>query len=184
VNESTEDYAGIVGYHTNADGSLEPVTGAQVYAWMCGVEVGGAHVEVQSGDKVWYKVDDGDEVTVLAVQSADDEGAVLTAQSEQPAGADGYIVARDLAYADQLGVKDEGTYEAYAVFDEDTGFVAESPAETTVSVTKAATKATPAATKGSVVKTGDFSLLVVCGLVVIAMLGAGALVLSLSRRRS
>jgi len=35
--QGEDDEQGLVGYHTNDDGSLEPVTGAQVYAWANGV---------------------------------------------------------------------------------------------------------------------------------------------------
>ena len=124
IGEGMEDYVGIVGYHTNADGSLEPVTGIQVYAWMCGVDIDGKHVNVKSGQKVWYKVGKKDEVTVLAVGG------------KKPAGADGCVVARNLAYADKLGVMEPGTYQTFALFDEGTGFEAASLAETTVKVTR------------------------------------------------
>ena len=53
--EGDDDREGLVGYHTNADGSLEKVTAEQVYAWVCGVEIDGEHSPVESGDKVWYK---------------------------------------------------------------------------------------------------------------------------------
>lgn len=92
---------------------------------MCGVDVDGKHVDVESGDKVWYKLDDGDDLTVLAVQS------------EEPAGADGCVVARDPAYVDKLGVMDVGSYHAYALFSEDAGYVAVSAAEADVTVTAA-----------------------------------------------
>ena len=114
-----DDREGLVGYHENADGSLEPVTGDQVYAWMFGVDVGDEHVAVEAGDKVWYKTDEDGWKVPLAVESGKSE---LSTQAAGPEGAEGYVVARDCAYADRLGVKDEGTYEAYAYFDAGAGF--------------------------------------------------------------
>ena len=85
-----DDREGLVGYHTNADGSLEKVTAEQVYAWASGVDVDGEHLPVENGDKVWYKTDDDGWKVPLGVGD------------NEPEGAEGYIVARDYAYADRL----------------------------------------------------------------------------------
>lgn len=191
------DSEGLVGYHTNADGSLEPVTALQVYAWMFGVDVSGRHVDVESGDKVWYKVD-GDEVIVLSVERA---AEVLAAQADAPEGATGSVVARDLAYADKLGVRDAGTYMAYAYFDEGVGFAPTALAETTVEVkaadvpahasntpapttttrttTTAPATGTASRTATAVPSTADASI---PGALAAALLGAGALALARRRR--
>ena len=116
------DEQGLVGYHTGAGGTLEPVTAAQVYAWANGVDVGGKHVDVESGDTVWYKTGTDGWWVPLAVQAA------------KPAGAEGSIVARDWAYVDRLGVKDAGAYTAYALFDEGAGFAPTALATATVTV--------------------------------------------------
>lgn len=119
-----DDHEGIVGYHENPDGSLEPVTGVQVSAWMFGVEIGGEHVAVENGDKVWYRTDDDGWIVPLAVQDERPEGA-----------AEGnYVVARDPAYATRLGVRDPGVYQAYAFYDEGAGFAPTAPAEAIVEV--------------------------------------------------
>ncbi len=166
--QGADDHEGLVGYHTNADGSLEKVTAEQVYAWANGVDIDGQHVAVESGDKVWYKT------------GADGWKVPLAVQGERPEGAEGYVVARDYAYADRLGVKDVGTYQAYALFDEGAGFESTSIAEATVEV-KASTKAAPA--KASSPKTGDFPLGIVIGIVVVALIAAGAIAIA-ARRRS
>ena len=176
--QGDDDYEGLVGYHENADGSLEKVTGAQVYAWMFGADVDGRHVDVQSGDTVWYKAN-GDEVSVLAVQA------------EEPAGADGCVVARDPAYATHLGVRDAGAYHAYAYFDSGAGFAPTALAEADVEVkaaggSQAAAPATGTSTKASASaapKTGDLSPLVMGGLATVALLAACALALARARRR-
>jgi len=179
--QGDDDEQGLVGYHTNADGSLEPVTGAQVYAWANGVDIDGRHVAVQSGEKVWYRTGEGGWWVPLAVQD------------ERPEGADGFVVARDFAYVDRPGVRDVGTYEAYALFDEGAGFAPTALAHATVEV-KAATApvaaaktpktgAEPKASASSTPKTGDLSPLALGGLALAALLGAGALALSLARRR-
>ena len=116
------DREGLVGYHTNADGSLDLVTAEQVYAWVNGVDIDGEHKPVQSGDKVWYKTGEDGWKVPLAVEGT------------RPEGAEGYVIARDYAYADKLGVKDPGVYQAYAWFDEGAGFAATSLAEATVVV--------------------------------------------------
>jgi hypothetical protein len=120
--EGDDDSEGLVGYHTNADGSFEKVTAEQVYAWVFGVDVGDEHLTVESGDKVWYRTDDDGWKVPLGVGE------------DQAEGAEGYVVARDYAYADRLGVKDPGTYMAYIAFDDGTGFASTSQAETTVVV--------------------------------------------------
>jgi len=169
VYYKADDKAGLVGYHENSDGSLEPVTGAQVLAWKSGVVVNGQHVDVQSGDTVWYTAD------------ADGNGSVLAVQSEAPAGANGSFVARDLSYVTQLGVKDPGTYEATTVIDENWGEGFEPTAQVTSTVEVVApTKAAPA--KASSPKTGDAVLpAVISGMAFAALIAAGGL--SLARRR-
>ena len=202
-----DDHEGLVGYHENADGSLEPVTGDQVHAWMFGVDVGDEHVAVEAGDKVWYKTGEDGWKVPLAVQ--DDE----------PEGAEGYVVARDYAYVTHLGVMEPGTYQAYAYFDVGAGFAPTSPAEATVKVkptddaevaaapeigveAKATTAApkTGAGTKTSASaahktgagtkaatsttpKTGDFSPLAMGCIAIVGLLAAGVVALSLARRR-
>ena len=100
---------------------------------MFGVEVGGKHKAVKAGQRVWYKTDkDGWKVP-------------LKVGGKKPKGAEGYVVARDYAYADKLGVRDVGTYKAYAYFDEGTGFAPTSLALATVKVAKAKN---PMAAKG------------------------------------
>lgn len=119
------DREGLVGYHTRKDGSLEKVTAEQVYAWMFGVEIGGKHKAVKSGQKVWYKTGKGGWKVPLKVGGA------------KPKGAKGYVVARDLAWADKLGVRDAGTYRAYAYFYDGAGFAPTALAQATVKVAKA-----------------------------------------------
>ena len=188
--QGEDDYEGLVGYHEGDDGSLEPVTGAQVYAWANGVDVDGTHVDVESGDKVWYRTGEDGSLVVMAVQD------------EQPEGAEGCVVARDYAYATHLGVKDVGTYQAYAFFDEGTGFETTALAEATVEVVapgdtpasgddtpasddSAATKASSAkaaSAKSSSAKTGDFSPLAIAGIALAALLAAGGIALAARRR--
>ena len=174
--QGDDDYEGLVGYHENADGTLEKVTGAQVYAWMFGVDVGGEHVTVESGDKVWYGTGEDGEATLLAVQEA------------RPEGADGYVVARDPAYATHLGVKDEGTYQAYAYFDDGAGFAPTTLATSTVEVKAPAqtpkTGTSQSSSASATPKTGDFSPFVMGSIAFIGVLVAGAFALSLARRRS
>ena len=120
--KGVNDREGLVGYHTNADGILDLVTAEQVYAWVNGVDIDGEHKPVQSGDKVWYKTgDDGWKVPLAVGETG-------------PEGAEGYVIARDYAYADKLGVKDPGIYQAYAWFDDGAGFASTSLAEATVEV--------------------------------------------------
>ena len=84
-------------------------------------------------------------------------------------------------------MRDVGTYKAYALFDEGTGFETTALAKTTVEVKAAA--ATPKTGTGSKAsasatpKAGDFSPFVMEGFAMAALLGAGALALSLLRRR-
>ena len=47
--EGDDDSEGLVGYHTNADGSLEKVTAEQVYAWAYGVDVGYQYTQYRQG---------------------------------------------------------------------------------------------------------------------------------------
>ena len=83
------------------------------------------HLDVQSGDKVWYKTDkDGWKIPIAVGE-------------DKPKEAQGYVVARDYAYADKLGVMEPGTYQAYALFDEGAGFAPTSLAEETVVVNPA-----------------------------------------------
>lgn len=117
-----DDREGLVGYHTKANGDLEKVTAEQVYAWANGVEINGKLISVKSGDKVWYKTDEDGWKIPLAVGKTG------------PEGAEGYVVARNYAYADKLGVKDLGIYRAYAWFDDGAGFASTSMAEVTVVV--------------------------------------------------
>ena len=178
--QGEDDYEGLVGYHTNDDGTLEPVTGEQVYAWANGVDVDGRHVAVEAGDKVWYKT------------SEDGWKIPLAVGGEKPEGAEGYVVARDYAYADKLGVMEPGEYQAYALFDEGTGFAPTALAHATVEV-KAAdapvaaaktpkTGADSKASASAAPKTGDLSPLALGGLALAALLGAGALALAARRR--
>ena len=172
--QGEDDEQGLVGYHTNEDGTFEPVTGAQVYAWANGVDVDGRHVDLESGEKVWYRT------------GADGWWEPLAVQDEEPEGADGFVVARDWAYVDRLGVMEPGTYQAYALFDEGAGFAPTALAEATVEVRAAdaaPTKPAPAKASSSP-KTGDLSPLAIGGLALAALLGAGALALSLARRRA
>ena len=172
--QGEDDEQGLVGYHTNEDGTLEPVTGAQVYAWANGVDVDGRHIDLESGEKVWYRT------------GADGWWEPLAVQDEEPEGADGFVVARDWAYVDRLGVMEPGTYQAYALFDEGAGFAPTALAEATVEVRAAdaaPTKPAPAKASSSP-KTGDLSPLAIGGLALAALLGAGALALSLARRRA
>ena len=119
-----DDCEGLIGYHENTDGSLEKVTGEQVYAWMFGVDIDGKHVIVESGDKVWYKTgEDGWKVPLAVGETG-------------PEGAEGCVIARDLSYADHLGVMEIGSYKAYAYFDEEAGFAPISTAEADVTVSK------------------------------------------------
>ena len=176
------DEQGLVGYHAGADGSLEPVTGAQVYAWANGVDVDGRHVDVSSGDKVWYKVGSEGWWEPLAVQE------------DEPEGADGFVVARDYDYVDKFGVMEPGTYQAYALFDEGAGFAPTALAEAAVEVKEATatapvaaaetpkTGAEPKASASATPKTGDLSPLALGGAAVAALLGAGALALAARRR--
>ena len=120
-----DDREGLVGYHTKKDGTFEPVTAEQVYAWVNGVEIDGENVAVQNGDKIWYKKDKDGWKVPLAVGG------------DRPAGAEGYVIARDYAYADRLGVMEAGTYQAYAIFDDGAGFAQTSLAEATVTVNNA-----------------------------------------------
>ncbi|MBQ3267254.1 MAG: hypothetical protein IJH08_04990, partial [Atopobiaceae bacterium] len=172
--QGEDDEQGLVGYHTNEDGTFEPVTGAQVYAWANGVDVDGRHVDLESGEKVWYRT------------GADGWWEPLAVQDEEPEGADGFVVARDWAYVDRLGVMEPGTYQAYALFDEGAGFAPTALAEATVEVRAAdaaPTKPAPAKASSSP-KTGDLSPLAIGGIALAALLGAGALVRSLARRRA
>jgi len=179
--QGEDDEQGLVGYHEGADGGLEPVTGAQVYAWANGVDIDGKHVAVESGDKVWYKVGPEGWWEPLAVQE------------DAPEGADGFVVARDYGYVDRFGVKDVGTYQAYALFDEGAGFAPTALAQATVEVKAAGSPAAAAkaprtgaeskASASAAPKTGDLSPLALGGLAIAALLGAGALALSLARRR-
>jgi len=177
--QGDDDREGLVGYHKGADGTLEPVTGEQVYAWMFGVDVDGKHVDVQSGDKVWYKTGEDGWKVPLAVQG------------ERPDDAEGYVMARDLAYADHLGVRDVGTYHAYAYFDSGAGFAPTALAEATVKVKAApvaaaktpATGAEKAASASATPKTGDFSPLLAGGIAFMGLIAAGALSLSVAHRR-
>ena len=172
--QGEDDEQGLVGYHTNEDGTFEPVTGAQVYAWANGVDVDGRHVDLESGEKVWYRT------------GADGWWEPLAVQDEEPEGADGSVVARDWAYVDRLGVMEPGTYQAYALFDEGAGFAPTALVEATVEVRAAdaaPTKPVPAKASSSP-KTGDLSPLAIGGFALAALLGAGALALSLARRRA
>ncbi len=198
--QGDDDYEGLVGYHTNADGTLEKVTAEQVYAWANGVDVGGKHVAAESGDKVWYKTGEDGWKVPLAVQG------------EAPEGAEGYVVARNYAYADRLGVMESGEYQAYAYFDDGAGFAATSLAESTVVVkpadapktadttktadapktadtpkTAAATPKTGSDSKpsasSSTPKTGDFSPYAVGDIALVGLIAAGGAALSLARRR-
>lgn len=175
-----DDHEGIVGYHENADGGLEPVTGDQVYAWMFGVDVGNKHAAVEAGDKVWYKTGEDGWKVPLAVQG------------DKPEGAEGYVVARDYAYATHLGVMEPGNYQAYAYFDAGASFAPISLAKATVKVkpadgAKAAvTSKTGAETKASTStapKTGDFSPFVVGGVALVGLLAAGGVTLACYRMR-
>ena len=113
-------------------------------------------------------------------------------QGDKPEDAEGYVVARDYAYATHLGVMEPGEYQAYAYFDAGAGFAPTSIAEATVKVnapggTEAAaapktgteTKASASATP----KTGDLSPLAVAGIALVGLLAAGGIALSLARRR-
>ena len=141
------------------------------------MDVDGRHIDLESGEKVWYRT------------GADGWWEPLAVQDEEPEGADGFVVARDWAYVDRLGVMEPGTYQAYALFDEGAGFAPTALAEATVEV-KAAPAATPKtgteskASASSTPKTGDLSPLAIGGLALAALLGAGALALSLARRRA
>ena len=119
-----DDREGLIGYHISDTGDLEPVTAEQVYAWLYGLNIDGTHVAVENGDKVWYKTDEDGWKVPIAVGG------------NKPEGAEGYVVARNYAYADKLGVKDPGEYRAYALFDDGAGFAPISLAETTVEVKK------------------------------------------------
>ncbi len=128
----------------------------------------------RSGEKVWYRT------------GADGWWEPLAVQDEEPEGADGNVVARDWAYVDRLGVMEPGAYQAYALFDEGAGFAPTALAEATVEVRAAdaaPTKPAPAKASSSP-KTGDLSPLAIGGLALAALLGAGALALSLARRRA
>ena len=152
--KGAKDREGLVGYHENADGSLEKVTAEQVYAWMFGVELpDGEHAKVKSGQRVWYKVDKDGWKVPLAVGG------------KKPKGAEGYVVARNLAWADRLGVMDAGKYTAYAYFDSGAGFAPTALAEKTVKVAKAgqaisarSCKATLAAKGGALAKEATVDL--------------------------
>lgn len=150
-----DDHEGLVGYHANADGSYEKVTAEQVYAWMFGVELpDGKHAKVKSGQRVWYKTD------------ADGWKVPLAVGGKKPEGAEGCIVARNLAYATRLGVMDAGEYTAYAYFDSGAGFAPTALAEKTVKVAKAkqavkarkSCKATVAAEGGALAKKATIDL--------------------------
>ena len=111
--------------------------------------------------------------------------------TEEPAGADGCVVARDPAYATHLGVRDAGAYHAYAYCDSGAGFAPTALAEADVEVkaaggSQAAAPATGTSTKASASaapKTGDLSPLVMGGLATVALLAACALALARARRR-
>ena len=116
----------------------------------------------------------------------------LAVQEDEPEGAEGYVVARDYDYVDRPGVRDVGTYEAYAFLNEGAGFAPTSLAHATVEVKAAGSPVQAAKTPktgaeskaSSTPKTGDLSPLALGGLAIAALLGAGALALSLARRRS
>ena len=72
----------------------------------------------------------------LLRRKTDEDGwkVPLAVGGDKPKGAEGYVVARNYAYADKLGVKDPGTYLVYALFDDGAGFAPVSLAEATVTV--------------------------------------------------